>query len=173
MNESSEAFTIAVQLRESDIQRANFWFQFSKWSTRLLFVLPVFGLLLLSQVQVSKMIQNPIMATPIVVLIVLPIVYPLSIWFQTKRSFANLQDFQKQIEYDFSAQGYEVSDQKSSARVSWDSILRAAESKHSFHLFFHKSVFHTIPKRCMRHPEDLGRFRAILKEGLGKKADIA
>lgn len=171
MSEPNETFTVAVQLGESDIQRANFWFQFSKWSTRLFFVLPLFGLLLLSQVQISRIVENPIMATPIVVLIVFPIIYPLLIWFQTKRSFANLQDFQKQIQYDFSAEGYEVSDKKSSARVSWDTILRAAESKHSFHLFFHKSIFHTIPKRCITNPEDLGRLRAILKESLGSKAD--
>ncbi len=173
MSHSKEAVTVAGQLRESDLQRANFWFQFSKWTTRLLFVLPVFGALFLSQVQISKLIKSPVMATPMVVFIVLPIVYPLMIWLQTKRSFADLKDFQKQVQYVFSDDGYEVSDKKSSARVSWDSILRAVETKHSFHLFFHKSFFHTIPKRFTTHPEDLARLRAILKTGLGVQADVA
>jgi hypothetical protein len=173
MSESNETLSVAVHLRESDIQRANFWFQFSKWSTRLLFVLPLFGLFLLSQVQISKVIENPIMATPLVVLIVFPVLYPALIWFQTKRGFANLQDFQKKVQYNFSAEGYEVNDEKSSARVGWDAILRAVESRHSFHLFFHKSMFHTLPKRCITGPEDLARLRAILKGSLGSKAEVA
>ncbi len=40
MSESNETLTVTVQLKELDIQRANFWFQFTKWSTKLLFVLP-------------------------------------------------------------------------------------------------------------------------------------
>jgi hypothetical protein len=173
MSELNETLTIAVQLRESDIQQANFWFRFSKWSTRLLFVLPLFGLLLLSQLQISKLFENPMTVTSLFILIVFPLLYPVSLWFQTKRSFANLREFQKNVQYRFSAEGYEIIDEKSSARVGWDVILRAVESKHSFNLFFHKSVFHALPKRCITDPEDFARLRGILKEGLGNKAKLA
>jgi hypothetical protein len=49
--------------------------------------------------------------------------------------------------------------------------LRAAESKHSFHLFFHRSLFHTIPKRCFKQADDIVRLRDLLKRSLGAKAN--
>ena len=173
MTESSDKVVVDIDLRESDLQRANFWFRFGKWSRKLpLIILPLFGLLLLSRGQFSKIIENPIAAMGVLVLFVYPILYPVLIWFQTKRGFANLQGFQKRIRYEFSADCYRVSDIKSSAEVNWDAILRAVESKHSFHLFFHKSFFHTIPKRCFNVPEDIEKLRTILKNSLGSKAYV-
>lgn len=168
MTSSSEKVEVDVDLKESDIQRANFWFQFGKWSRKLpLIVFPLLGLLLLSQTRFSKIIENPIAATSLFVFFVYPIFFPALIWFQAKRNFANLRGFQKRVRFEFSADGYEVSDNKSSGQIKWDAILRAAESRHSFHLFFHKSLFHTIPKRCFKSLEDVERLRAILKNSLG------
>jgi hypothetical protein len=66
-----------------------------------------------------------------------------------------------------------VRDIKSSADIDWDTILRAAESKYSFHLFFHKVFFHTIPKRCFKQPDDIVRLRDLLKRSLGAKATVS
>lgn len=171
MTERSETIVVNVDLKESDIQRAHFWFRFGKWSTRLSLVLmPLVGLLLLSRVEVSKMFENPAVAAVLTVLVVFPILYPVILWFQTKRGFGNLQGFQTRIVYAFSAEGFKVSDAKSSADIDWATILRAAESKHSFHLFFHRSLFHTIPKRCFDEPEKIPQLRSLLKQWLGKKA---
>jgi hypothetical protein len=104
--------------------------------------------------------------------IVFPILYAVIIWFQTKRGFGNLQKFQTHILYAFSADGYKVSDAKSSSDIDWATILRAAESKHSFHLFFHRSLFHTIPKRCFDQPEKIAQLRSLLKQSLGDKASV-
>ncbi len=173
MIESNGKVVVDVDLKESDLQRANFWFRLGKWSTRLLLItFLLFGLLLLSRIQFSKIIENPIVGTPLVVLIVFPILYPVLIWMQTKRGFGNLQKFQTNVQYALSADGYKVSDPKSSAHISWETILRAVESKHSFHLFFHKSLFHTIPKRCFKQPEDIDRLRTVLKNSLGGRATV-
>jgi hypothetical protein len=117
--------------------------------------------------------SNPIAATVMVVSVIFPILYPVLIWFQTKRGFANLREFQRKVQYQFSSNGYEVKDVKSSAHMDWDVILRAVESKHSFNLFFHKSLFHTVPKRCFRGPEDIARLRTLLKQALGTKATVS
>ena len=173
MTERNRTLIVNVDLKESDLQRANFWFRLGKWSTRLLLVsMPLMGLFLLSRVEVSNILENPPVATVLIVLIVFPILYPLILWFQTKRGFGNLQNFQTQLLYAFSADGYKVSDAKSSSDVNWANILRAAESKHSFHLFFHQSLFHTIPKRCLGKPEDIGQLRSLLKQSLGTKARV-
>ena len=173
MTERNETLVVNVDLKESDLQLANFWFRLGKWSTRLLLVLmPLIGLLLLLRVEVSRMFENPPVATVLTVLIVFPILYPVIIWFQTKRGFGNLQNFQTRLLYAFSADGYKVSDAKSSSDIDWATILRAAESKHSFHLFFHRSLFHTIPKRCFDEPEKIAQLRSLLKQSLGNKATV-
>jgi len=173
MIEANEALVVDVDLKESDLQRANYWFQLGKWSNRLLLVLmPLIGLLLLSRVGLSKMFESPTITSVLIVLIVFPLLYPFIIWLQTKRGFGNLQNFQTHIRYAFSADGYKVSDMKSSSDIDWATILRAAESKHSFHLFFHRSLFHTIPKRCFAGPKDIALLRSLLKASLGNRANV-
>ena len=173
MTEANEPLIVNVDLKESDLQRANFWFRL-RWSTRILLVfLPLMGLFLLTRVDLPTIFQNPIAATALIILIVFPVLYPVLIWYQTKRGFGNLRGFQTKIQYSFSPEGYTVHDIKSSANVDWDTILRAAESKHSFHLFFHKSFFHTIPKRCFKQPDDIVRLRDLLKRSLGAKATVS
>jgi hypothetical protein len=175
MTESNEPLVVDVDLKESDLQRANFWFVFGKWSNRLLLiVLPLAGLLLFWRFELSSNLsQNLPAAAVLIVLVLFPILYAVVIWFQTKRSFKNLQPFQTKIQYAFSSHGYKVSDLKSFADIDWDAILHVAESKHSFNLFFHKSLFHPIPKRCFRQPEDIGRFRTLLKQVFGTKASVS
>jgi hypothetical protein len=174
MTESNAPLTVDVDLTESDLQRANFWFRLGKWSTRLfLAILFVAGLLLLWRFQSSNLLENLTATAVVIALIMIPILYPLLIWFQTKRGFGKLQDFQTTIQYLFSPNGYTVRDAKSSADMTWGAIFRAAESKHSFHLFFHKSFFHTIPKRCFKQPSDIVRLRDLLKRSLGTKATVS
>jgi YcxB-like protein len=173
MTEVNEVLVVDVDLKESDLQRANFWFRLGKWPTRVLLALmPLVGLLLLSRVEASKVFESPPTATVLIVLIVFPLLYPLMIWFQTKRGFGRLKTFQTRVRYAFSADGYQVSDLKSSSDIDWASILRAAESRDSFHLFFHRSLFHTIPKRCFESANDIAELRSLLERALGKKADV-
>jgi hypothetical protein len=172
LTESIEEVVVDIDLKESDLQRANFWFRLGNWSVRLsLLILSLLGLLLLSRFEFSQTSANPILAIPLV-FVLMPILYPVVIWIQTKRGFANLLEFQTKVQYSLSADGYRVSDLKSSAQIEWDSILRAVETRHSFHLFFQKALFHTIPKRCIEQPEDIARIRTILKDRFGARATL-
>jgi|KBSSwiStaDraftv2_1062776.scaffolds.fasta_scaffold1341000_1 hypothetical protein len=173
MKETNEPLIVEIDLKESDLQRANFWFRLGKWSTRLLLgILFLAGLLLLWRFRSSNLLDNLPATAVVITLIIIPILYPLLLWFQTKRGFGNLQGFQTKIQYLFSADGYTVRDAKSSADMDWDAIVRAAESKDSFHLFFHKSFFHTIPKRCFENSQDIESLRTLLKASLGAKATV-
>ena len=173
MTELLKTLVVDVDLQESDLRQAHFWFRLGKWSTRLLIILlPLMGLLLLWRFQFTIPVESPFAATVVLVLLAFPFLYPAIIWLQTKRGFGGLQDFQRKIQYTFSTDGYKVSDLKSSSEIDWSTILLAAESKHSFHLFFHRSLFHTIPKRCFKQPEDIGRLRVLLKQTLGSKAHV-
>src|SRR5688500_7863549 len=139
MTEATEPLIVDVDLRESDLQRANFWFGLRNWSNRLmLIVMPIAGLLLLPRVDLSTLFQRPLAATGVVILLGFPLFYLATIWFRTKQGFGNLKPFQTKIQYAFSPDGYRVSDAKSSGNIDWDAIPRAAESKHSFHIFLNK-----------------------------------
>ena len=174
MTESNETLSVEVDLKESDLQRANFWFGLQRGSNRLmLVVMPIAGLMLLWRIQFSTIFQQPLAATGVVVLLGFPIFYLAMIWLNTKRGFGNLKNFQTRVEYSFSRNGYTIRDKKSSAEIDWDTILHAAESKSSFHLFFHRSLFHTVPKRCFKQPNDIARLRELLKQTLGTKASVS
>ena len=173
MIESNAPIDVDIDLKESDLQRANFWFSLKGWSNRLMLaVMPIAGLLLLLRIDFSAIFDTPLAAIGAVVLLGFPVFYYAMLWIQTKRTFRDLQDFQTRIHYSFSPSGYKVSTLKSSGDISWDVILRAEESKHAFNLFFHKTLFHTIPKRCFKDPNDIGGLRTLLKQALGAKAQI-
>jgi hypothetical protein len=177
MNELAEKVILLVNCQEQDLLRANFWFLYSKSSTKLqlILLLPFTALLywLLSSSTQGGLVDNFLWFLLALVPLFTVVGLPLGIWFQTKRNFASLKEFQKNLRYEFSVEGYEVKDEKSSSQISWESIHKVVETKFAFNLFFHKSLFHTVPKRCLQQPHDIERLRKILKEGLGKKAQLA
>jgi hypothetical protein len=174
MTDSNLPIVVDIDLKESDLQRANFWFGLKSWSNRLmLIVMPIAGILLLWRVEFSTVSQTPLAAIGSIVFITFPIFYFVMIWLQTKRGFANLQPFQAKVRYSFSREGYNVNDPKSAADISWDSVLRVEESNHGFQLFFGRTLFHTIPKRCFNSVEDIVRLRTLLRQTLGSKAVVS
>ena len=174
MTETNETFIVDVDLKESDLQRANFCFGLNSWSNRIMVVvLPIAGLLLLWKAGLSTLLQRPLPATGIIVFLGFAPFYLATIWFRTKRGFANLKPYQAKVHYAFSPQGYTVSDAKCSGNIDWDAVPRAAESKYSFHIFLSKSNFHTLPKRCFKQAEDIVRLRNLLKHWLGTKAALS
>lgn len=161
-----------IDLQLADLLRANYWHFFSKGSIR--FLMPLYLLVVVAGTIVFFLNGASSIWSAFVSLamILMAVVLIATVYFQTKRNFSDLKEFQKNVRYTFSFDGYEVSDDKSSAHVSWDAILRAVETKHGFNLFFHRMFFHTVPKRCFRQPSDIQAMREILKQNLGVKAKV-
>jgi hypothetical protein len=162
---------VSVDLQLSDLLRANYWFFFSKWSNRIIMVI----FILLSIVSALAFLVNDNASSYGLyasVIVIVPALLIAMIYIQAKRNFSNLKGFQKNIRYTFAYDGYDVRDEKSSSHVSWDSILRAVETDSSFNLFFHKVLFYTVPKRCIRGDSDIRLLRDILKQNLGDKAKV-
>ena len=169
---SNRLVVVNVDLKESDLQRANLWFRLQARGTRaLVFLWPLVGVLVLILAFLTTS-ENPANVTFVVIFIVFPVLIPAMTWFQTKRGFQRLPDFQKKMQFAFSADGYKVSDMRTSGDIAWGSVLRAVETKHSINLFFHPSLFYTIPKRCFYRPEDIDHLRTLLKQKLLTKASV-
>lgn len=142
---------VLINLQLSDLLRASYWYFFSKWSNRIIMVI----FILISVVSaLAFLLSNSASSTSYglyaLVIMIVPALLVGTVYIQTKRNFSNLKEFQKNIRYTFAYDGYDVRDEKSSSHVSWDSILRAVETETSFNLFFHKVLFYTVPKRCIR-----------------------
>ena len=61
MTETNEPLIVDVDLKESDLQRANFWFGLKSWSNRLMLaIMPIAGLLLLWKADLSTLFERPL-----------------------------------------------------------------------------------------------------------------
>ena len=172
MNNRAEV-EVVINLQLSDLLRANYWYFFSKWSNRIIMV---FFILMSVGSALAFLLSSSASSTSYelyaLVIMIVPVLLIAIVYFQAKRTFSNLKEFQKNIQYTFAYDGYDVRDEKSSSHVSWDSILRGVETESSFNLFFHKILFHTVPKRCIRDDSDVRLMRDILKQNLGDKAKV-
>lgn len=163
---------VLVDIQASDLIRANLWYVFSQWSTRLsigsalLFSFLGCAVFYLINGALGWYVLLPIAA------VLLAATFPLVVLVGTWRNYSAARDFQKRTHYGFSGDHYEASDGRSSARISWESVLKAVESNHSFNLFFSRTLFAVIPKRCFKTDADIQTLRSILKVALGEKTKV-
>jgi YcxB-like protein len=176
MENSYEKVEVIGRIEELDMLRENRWYYYSKWYNKLLpvcsgMLILSFGWILFnSGFQLLSQIDVTLISTCFIIL--LPVIMPLTISFQTKKRFSNLKDFQRNIHYSFTADGFEMNDEKSSSQISWESIHKVIETKNSFNLFINKNWFHIVPKRLILSPDNLIVMRNILRKSLAEKASL-
>ena len=164
---------VSIDLRFSDLLRASYWYFFSKWSNRM--ILAIFVLIGVASALAyllgdgASPASNGLFA---LVTMMVPALLLVTVYVQARRNYSNLREFQKDIQYTFASDSYDVRDGKSTSHVSWDSILRAVETESSFNLFFHRTLFYTVPKRCIGSAADMQKVRDILKRNLGDRAKV-
>jgi hypothetical protein len=171
MSDLQDQVVVPVQLEEADLRRANFWFTVTQPSSKMLpflFLLPIIGAFWLD----GPFLKTVSILAAILGVMALALTVLLAIYFNTKRVFSDLKDFQKRFDYAFSDSGLEASNEKSHSHTNWDDFLKAVESKHSFNLFIQRRFFIVVPKRSIKSSADLDRIREILKKNFGDKAKI-
>ena len=169
MEQSAREVDVTVELEFADLLRANLWSRYSKRSTQISLALTVLLTLMFVMYYLAFQTSLWLLLIPLGLLLLDALIF-LVIIIETRKNYAAVKDFQKQIHYRLSLGGYTASDEKSSSNVSWDSVVKAAEAKHSFHLFLGPSIFAVIPKRFFKTPGDVQATREILKTALGEKA---
>jgi YcxB-like protein len=162
---------VLVDLQLSDRLRANLWQRYSKRSTKLGNAVSAAITLLFAVFVFFKEMPATYLLLPLAIWLMEAFIF-LVIVIETKKNYAALKDFQRKIQYHLDPEGYTVRDGKTSANVSWDSILSAVESKHSLNLFISRTLFVVLPKRCFKTSSDLEMARAILKTALPGKAKL-
>lgn len=160
----ADVLTVSVTLERADLVREMFWYARRRKSLWLFFSFAIAASLL-----VMGYDRDFGLLLSICCCIGLA-AGALGIYFQSSRAFSGLRDFQKQFSYTFSDTGYDTTNAEANSSGSWNNILRAIESQHSFNLFIHKNFFLLVPKRCFASPTDIQRFRDLLRRNLGGKA---
>lgn len=171
MEPANPRLEIFVDLKLSDLIRANLWFAYSQRAMKFSVVMAC----VVVPASASMPLWASVPAWHGLVPLGLILLYsftPLWIIYETKRNFESLKDFQKNVQYVFGDEGYEASDGKSSSVISWESIQKALESRHSFNLFISRKLFIVIPRRCLKTHDDVLNFRSILLRALGDKASL-
>jgi len=171
MEPLSPRLEIFVDLKLRDLIRANLWFTYSQPSMKVTMIAG--GLSLPLTILLPFVVDLPswFKFVPLA-LIVLHGLMPLLVIYTTKQNFESVKEYQKNVQYIFGRQGYEANDGKSSSEMSWDSIQKAIESRHSFNLFLNRNFFIVIPHRCLKSRDDIVSFRTILRGALGEKASM-
>jgi len=167
MSDPENKIIVSVQMEEADLRRANLWFALSRrWFPAIVFLYLLCAILCywVDLIFLAVIFAVGMVITPLAVL--------LAIWFNTKRTFSDLKDFQKSLSFTFSEIGLETTGQKAVGQMNWDHILKVVESKHSINLFLQRNFFLVVPKRFIEDPIELNRIREILKNNLGDKARL-
>lgn len=162
---------IFVDLKLADLIRANLWFTYSQPAMKFSLVMAVLSVPVSASLPFWADVPSWFWLVPIG-LVVLYALTPLLVIYSTKQTYEGVKDFQKNVQYIFGELNYEASDGKSSSIVSWESIQKAVESKHSFNLFISSKLFVVIPRRCLKTRDDVVHFRSILRAALGDKASL-
>ncbi len=171
MEKLESEFDVLVDLQLSDLLRANLWFWYSKPSTKFSVVVTpvltvVFGVFIFSKAMPRLYALIPLGLLLLEAFIILVII------IETKRNYSTVKYFQRQIHYHLKKEGYTASDGKSSSNVSWESVLRAVESRESINLFLGRTSFAVIPKRFFKTNADVELTREILKTALRERAQL-
>jgi hypothetical protein len=162
---------VLVDLQLSDLLRANLWFWYSKPSSKFSLAVTPILMVLFAVFIFSKELPALYALIPLGLLILEAFIL-LVIIVETKRNYSTVKEFQRKIHYHLKREGYTASDGKSSSNVSWESVLRAVESRKSFNLFLGRTIFAVIPKKFFKTTADVEITRDILKTALGEKAQL-
>lgn len=162
---------VVVDLTLSDLLGANLWAQYSKPSTKFGLAATAVLTVLFAVFIFANLLPAVYGLIPLGLLI-LDVLILLAIIIETRRNYSAVKGFQKQIHYHLNRDGFTATDEKSSSNVSWESVLKADESKDSINLFLGRTHFAMIPKRFFKTNGDVEITREILKTALGEKARL-
>lgn len=167
MSDFQGKIAVSVRMEETDLRRANLWFTLKQRG--LLVIIPIYMLGAIF----FYWSDFPLLAVLFILSTVLtPFGIVWGVGHNTRRTFSDLKDSQKNCTYIFSEMGLETVAEKSHGQTSWDNFLKAVESKYSFNLFFQRNLFFVVPKRFIESSADLNHIREILKNNLGDKAEL-
>ena len=171
MEQSAREVDVSVELEFADLLRANLWSRYSKRSTQISLALTALLTLMFVVYYFAFQTSLWLLLIPLGLLLLDALIF-LVIIIETRKNYAAVKDFQKQIHYRLNPGGYTARDEKSSSNVSWESVVKAVETKLNFHLFLSPTLFAIIPKRFFKTPADIQTTREILTIALSEKAHL-
>lgn len=119
-------------------------------------------ILLISQIQHEGAILM------IITLLGLTSVFILSIRLNAKKSYKANNSFQSELNYEFSADGINITSDSGTQFLTWDKIYKITISKHCFSIFLTKRQAFLLPKGWFKDEAEIKRFDNLLHAYMDK-----
>jgi hypothetical protein len=171
------ALSFIVDYSASDFVHANLWRLYFRWPQAIAMWLLIAASILGTVILVLAGIMMPDMKevwwfTPLWPILIG--LLPAMVYINSRRAFSALQEFQRHCRFEFAGDsgGYDASDGKSSAHISWEAVKQVIEAKHAFHIMFGRfSPFVVVPKRSLT-TDQATLLREILRSCLPGKVKL-
>jgi hypothetical protein len=113
-------------------------------------------------------------ALPAIVGIVAMLVYLTGFMqrFNIGRQLKGIPGIDEPYVFTFSEGGIAIAGRLSSVNIKWEAVVKARESKSDFLFYTTKRFAQFLPKRAFVRDEEMNNLRVLLRESLGKRAQL-
>jgi hypothetical protein len=171
-NKESEGVEIQLNLREEDYTRFYWWHvshRTGMWVALIVSVV-VAACFLFAGLRESGAERIGEFVVVGVIVSYWLIILPSSIATSAKQTFATHQAARESHQVVVAAGGVASAAPSSSGQQSWGMFWKAVEAADAFYLHLSSAMAVVLPKRCFTSPEQMQRFREIVRAALGDKA---
>lgn len=176
MAEPDSEVKVVVTLTEQDCRRTT-WTLLRRRKTLMagLIGLGLFGLLMSTPFCLAAL-EEPELLLALPCLLFLPgmifVVFPLSIWWGSRRAYQSNPAAQREMIYQFGRQGIASSNGLMHGEVTWEAIVEVLETKKDFLFFVSKQSVYLVPKAAIPSPDERQRLRRLVTACCGKRAKL-
>ncbi|WP_210485810.1 YcxB family protein [Rufibacter aurantiacus] len=162
-----DKITLSTQLSEQDFIKANFYLYFKKWNSKFTFGIGILALLS----GLFLFLTGALEEVPWIGLIFglyLTFGLPVQIYFAAKKGYRINKRMSEPMLYQFDQDNIQIKGDSFDSKLSWEKVYSVTETKAWILIWLTPQLANIVPKRDFS-PEQLGLFKALVKEQKGPK----
>ena len=169
--QGTDTVELEIQVTLRDIFRFNAWHRYRRWYAVLAYgvFLALALFLTVGVVFAGSSIAREQLFPIMIFLWVFLVLTQLFTRWRIARSFRSNAALQTPVRYAVSTNGVSLDASWGSARQAWSVYRRAGESRSAFYLYMSHMQAQILPKRCFTSPEQMDRFRQLVRAGNGAR----
>ncbi len=155
----------------ADYLRLMFEIAYRRWTYIIVTLLGIIQLPIILMMVVYPALYNQNSVNSAFMLIFFALLMPILLYFRSRAFYFGNTTFQNEIKVQFSKESIEFTDNKRTARISWDRIRKVVETKDWVIFYQTKYFFNFVPKSAF-DSKDFSKLLSIIKDKLGAQAKL-
>lgn len=155
----------------ADYLRLMFEIAYRRWTYIIVTLLGIIQLPIILMMVVYPALYNQNSVNSAFMLIFFALLMPILLYFRSRAFYFGNTTFQNEIKVQFSKESIEFTDNKRTARISWDRIRKVVETKDWVIFYQTKYFFNFVPKSAF-DSKDFLKLLSIIKDKLGAQAKL-